>query len=44
MAKHTSFRESKVRADSRSKIWYLTYFEDGQRRRQSDCAMLGNLR
>ena len=33
MAKHTSFRVGKVRADLRSKVWYLTYFEDGQRRR-----------
>ena len=33
MAQHTSFRVGKVRADLRSKVWYLTYFEDGQRRR-----------
>ena len=33
MAKYTSFRVGKVRADLRSKVWYLTCFEDGQRRR-----------
>lgn len=33
MAQHTSFRVGKVRADLRGKVWYLTYFEDGRRRR-----------
>ncbi len=33
MAKHTSFRVGQVRADLRGKVWYLTYFEDGRRRR-----------
>ena len=30
MAKHTLFRVGNVRADLRSKVWYLTYFEDDQ--------------
>jgi integrase len=28
-----SFRVGKVRGDLRGKVWYLTYFEDGRRRR-----------
>lgn len=33
MAQYAPFRVGKVRADLRNKVWYLTYFEDGQRRR-----------
>ena len=33
MAKQTSFRMGKVRGDLRGKIWYLTYQENGRRKR-----------
>lgn len=33
MAKSKSFRVGKVRADLRRKTWYLTYQENGRRRR-----------
>ena len=33
MAKTTSFRVGKVRADLRGQIWYLTYQENGRRQR-----------
>ncbi len=31
--KQSSFRVGKVRGDLRGKVWYLTYFEEGRRRR-----------
>ena len=31
--KQSSFRVGKVRGDLRGKVWYLTYSEDGRRRR-----------
>ncbi|MDB4679997.1 MAG: hypothetical protein P8M30_03950 [Planctomycetaceae bacterium] len=33
MAKQTSFRMGKVRGDLRGKVWYLTYHENGRRKR-----------